>query len=483
MVRRMNVDNHPQSATRLINDSIVLARQGHKLAARRQLRQALSLEPDNQIAWLGLTSVAESAGEAEHALKYVEQVNPDHPQLPRARAWVKQTWGETEVKIKNRFLRQPKRTSFMLNYALNSLLIFGVGWMLFCLTMILNIPQRDLTQVSASMIQTPPLAWMPTHTVVQEIRHLERQFALAQLDGDQPRVIELLTIILQIDPETQWAAKQLAEIYYAQGLTLRDTGQFAQAHDAFSAAVTLYPTLDQARREQLLADLYLQGLSHHQHRQWTKAMAYLEVVYDQQPSYPYLSQTLFQNYYQEGVRLQSQGQLSQALTSYEKALEFQPQDIDMLARVAEVVHHLVPTATPSPTPTPTPYPSRKKIIVDISEQRTYLYHGDLLIYKFVSSTGARGQDTATGNFQILNKIPMAYASTWNLDMPYWLGVYQFGPLENGFHAPPTSRSTGVTMWAGYLGTPVSYGCIILSLTDMQTLYQWAEVGTPVTIRY
>ena len=24
---------------------------------------------------------------------------------------------------------------------------------------------------------------------------------------------------------------------------------------------------------------------------------------------------------------------------------------------------------------------------------------------------------------------MAYASTWNLDMPFWLGIYWAGPLE------------------------------------------------------
>ena len=39
------------------------------------------------------------------------------------------------------------------------------------------------------------------------------------------------------------------------------------------------------------------------------------------------------------------------------------------------------------------------------------------------------------------------------------------------------------LWEGYLGQPVSYGCVILSTENAQTLYNWAEVGTPVDIQY
>ena len=78
---------------------------------------------------------------------------------------------------------------------------------------------------------------------------------------------------------------------------------------------------------------------------------------------------------------------------------------------------------------------------------------------------------------------MAYASTWDLDMPYWLGIYWAGPLENGFHALPTVRNTGYTLWDGYLGQRVSFGCIILSLADAETLFNWVDIGTDVTVRY
>nr|MBN1228252.1 LysM peptidoglycan-binding domain-containing protein [Anaerolineae bacterium] len=125
--------------------------------------------------------------------------------------------------------------------------------------------------------------------------------------------------------------------------------------------------------------------------------------------------------------------------------------------------------------------SQKSIIVDISDQRTYVYENDSLLWTFVVSTGIPGRDTWRGNFQIQNKIPMAYASTWDLQMPYWLGFYWAGSLQNGFHALPI-LSNGTRLWAGLLGQPASYGCVILSEYDAQLLYNWAEIGTPVTVR-
>ena len=106
-----------------------------------------------------------------------------------------------------------------------------------------------------------------------------------------------------------------------------------------------------------------------------------------------------------------------------------------------------------------------------------------MLWTWVVSTGEPGKDTATGTYAIRSKIATAYASTWNLDMPYWMGVYQSGPLENGIHALPIQRSTGTKLWEGYLGQQVSYGCIILSDENAQTLYNWAQIGTPVIIRW
>ncbi|MCS6994222.1 MAG: L,D-transpeptidase family protein [Anaerolineales bacterium] len=141
----------------------------------------------------------------------------------------------------------------------------------------------------------------------------------------------------------------------------------------------------------------------------------------------------------------------------------------------------LPTDTPDPQqPTPN-YESGKLILVDISEQRMYVYEDGTLIYTFVVSTGMNG-GTRVGTFSVLNKIPNAYGSTWDIWMPNWLGIYWSGHLQNGIHALPILPN-GQQLWAGYLGAPVSYGCVVLGTYESQLLYDWAEVGTPVVIQY
>ena len=110
-----------------------------------------------------------------------------------------------------------------------------------------------------------------------------------------------------------------------------------------------------------------------------------------------------------------------------------------------------------------------------------VFDGDDQVFDFVVSTGEPGRDTAIGEFEIQNKIDMAYASTWNLDMPFWMGIYWAGPLQNGIHSLPIVKHTGDKLWDGYLGQRVSYGCVILSDEDAATLYEWTEVGTKVKI--
>jgi lipoprotein-anchoring transpeptidase ErfK/SrfK len=64
-------------------------------------------------------------------------------------------------------------------------------------------------------------------------------------------------------------------------------------------------------------------------------------------------------------------------------------------------------------------------------------------------------------------------------MPHWLGIYWAGGSENGIHALPLKD--GNKLWAGYLGSPISYGCIVLDTADAAALYEWADLGTPVEI--
>ncbi len=130
---------------------------------------------------------------------------------------------------------------------------------------------------------------------------------------------------------------------------------------------------------------------------------------------------------------------------------------------------------------PPTYSGNKYILVDISEQHMYVYQGEALVYSFVSSTGMNNA-TRTGTFSVLDKIPSAYGETWDIWMPNWLGIYWAGNMQNGIHALPILPNGGI-LWAGYLGTPISYGCVVLNTYDSQMLYEWADIGTPVEIRW
>jgi LysM repeat protein len=122
----------------------------------------------------------------------------------------------------------------------------------------------------------------------------------------------------------------------------------------------------------------------------------------------------------------------------------------------------------------------KRIVVDLSDQRMYVYQNGQLLWNWVVSTGRPGQSTVVGSYKVLNRIPNAYAATWGLQMPYWLGIYWAGSLQNGIHALPI-QANGQRLWDGYLGRPVSFGCIILSVDNAARLYNWAPVGTPVDV--
>lgn len=140
----------------------------------------------------------------------------------------------------------------------------------------------------------------------------------------------------------------------------------------------------------------------------------------------------------------------------------------------------VPTRDPQ-QPAALSYGGSKYILVDISEQHMYVYEGDVLVYSFVASTGMNNA-TRVGTFAVQSKIPNAWGSTWSIWMPNWLGIYWSGGLENGIHALPILPN-GATLWAGFLGRPVSYGCVVLGTYESKLLYDWAEIGTPVEIQW
>jgi tetratricopeptide (TPR) repeat protein len=254
----------------------------------------------------------------------------------------------------------------------------------------------------------------------------------ALVAGDWPAAVQALTQAYDLMPNYSDLPVRVVEAYRLQG-------QAAMAAKDWTAAI----------------------------KALTEARARSQATLGQSPEDTGLTDLLATAYRERGVTAQEQGDLQAARTDLEAALALRPGDEEAKSHYDAVMYILFPP---------------KRIEINISTQRFYAWLGDELVYSFPTSTGLRGRDTAAGHFKVLDKIPMAYSSIWRLKMPYWLGIYYVGSIENGIHALPI-RPDGSVMWGGLLGQKASYGCVILSTEAARIIYEWAEIGTPVHIHY
>jgi len=150
----------------------------------------------------------------------------------------------------------------------------------------------------------------------------------------------------------------------------------------------------------------------------------------------------------------------------------------------EMMMEIVPnTPTPEYVPLPTsdaPKPpvassgnGTRWIDVDLTNQRVYAYEGETAVNSFIVSTGTWLTPTVTGQFKVYVKYrsnKMSGPGYYLPDVPYIM--YFYGSY--GLHG---------TYWHNNFGTPMSHGCVNLSIPDAEWLYNWASVGTVVNVHY
>jgi lipoprotein-anchoring transpeptidase ErfK/SrfK len=113
------------------------------------------------------------------------------------------------------------------------------------------------------------------------------------------------------------------------------------------------------------------------------------------------------------------------------------------------------------------------IDVDLTNQRVYAYEGNSVVNSFIVSTGTWLTPTVTGQFNIYVKYisnKMSGPGYYLPDVPYIM--YFYGSY--GLHG---------TYWHNNFGTPMSHGCVNLSIPDAEWLYNWASIGTLVNVHY
>lgn len=110
------------------------------------------------------------------------------------------------------------------------------------------------------------------------------------------------------------------------------------------------------------------------------------------------------------------------------------------------------------------------IIVDYSEQRLYAYEYGKLINTFLVSTG-RDRTTPMGDFPIMAKPYIVHYAGPGYDMgriPYNLRFY---PHIYIHYAP----------WHNNFGRPWSRGCVNVNLENAEWIYNWAQVGSLISV--
>lgn len=125
--------------------------------------------------------------------------------------------------------------------------------------------------------------------------------------------------------------------------------------------------------------------------------------------------------------------------------------------------------------------SGTRFVVSLSRQQCWVFEGDNVRYAWNCSTGVAERKTKPGNYHVQSKIPNAKSKVWRLDMPYWLGIYDVGTVENGIHGLPVAWRTGKKIWEGLIGQPATFGCAMLNDANAATLYKMAFLGMPVHI--
>lgn len=115
----------------------------------------------------------------------------------------------------------------------------------------------------------------------------------------------------------------------------------------------------------------------------------------------------------------------------------------------------------------------RSIVIDLSDSRLYAYEGDALLQAFAISTGGPGTATPVGRFSIRRRLPrqdMSGPGYFAPDVP-WVQYFHGSYAVHG------------TYWHNSFGQAVSHGCVNMRTPEAQWLYFWAELGTPVEVRW
>lgn len=137
---------------------------------------------------------------------------------------------------------------------------------------------------------------------------------------------------------------------------------------------------------------------------------------------------------------------------------------------------LAPTAVPTEPPVQISMPSEvserdRWIDVDLTKQVLTAYEGSVAVRSFIVSTGTSQYPTVTGEYKTYVKYesaPMSGPGYYLPGVPYIMYFYR----GYGIHG---------TYWHDNFGTPMSHGCVNMTIDDSRWVYEFAPLGTWVNV--
>jgi hypothetical protein len=123
----------------------------------------------------------------------------------------------------------------------------------------------------------------------------------------------------------------------------------------------------------------------------------------------------------------------------------------------------------------------KHIIVDRSEQKLYAYEDDELFMETSISTGLELTPTPRGNFTFFRKTPSRYMQG---PLPYLADkqYYDLPGVPWNLYFTEQGAVIHGAYWHNSFGKQYSHGCVNMLPSEARQLYNWAVLGTKVTVQ-
>lgn len=118
----------------------------------------------------------------------------------------------------------------------------------------------------------------------------------------------------------------------------------------------------------------------------------------------------------------------------------------------------------------------RRIEVNLSQQRTYLFENDTVVASYAISSGLGATPTYTGSYRIFAHVSMQDMGCFE-GAPYCTENVPWVSYFNGdqaFHG---------TYWHSNYGSPMSHGCVNMPISIAKYVYDWAPIGTEVWVHY